>query len=72
MDEQLTQVLSILVQGTEMGQRAGAFDLKTAGVIAQAVEIAKERIEKFTSETSKAGVGSTPKMEVEEKPKAKK
>ena len=64
MDDQLRQVLSILVQGSEMGQRAGAFDLKTASVIAQAVDAAKDMIEPKEQ---------PPQMEVvPEEPKTKK
>lgn len=43
-EKQKQQVLSILVQAAEMGQRAGAYDLATAGVISQAVAVAKEEL----------------------------
>ena len=42
--EQLIQVLSILVQAAEVGQKAGAYDLQSASVIAQAAKLASDEI----------------------------
>lgn len=64
--EQLVQVLSILVQAAEMGQAKGAFALADAGVIAQAVAVAKQEIES----ANKAGE-EAPMQVVDEKPKKK-
>ena len=63
--ETLVQVLQILVQSAEAGQKAGAFDLGSAGVISQAVELAKKEIAEAQPKPE------APVQETEEKTKSK-
>lgn len=65
-NEQLVQVLSILVQAAEVGQKAGAYDLASAGVISQAVGLAKTDIEAKAKE-AEANKAEAPIMEVKDK-----
>lgn len=44
INEQLAQAISTLIQGVEVGQKAGAYDLKSAGILNQAVMIATNQL----------------------------
>lgn len=50
INEQLVQAITTLIQGVEIGQKSGAYDLKSAGHLNQAVFIASENIKFFGNE----------------------
>lgn len=57
----MNQVLSILVQAAEVGQKAGAYDLQSAGVIAQAVKLATDQLKAEQEASNEAPAEEAPK-----------
>jgi hypothetical protein len=50
INEQLANAISSLIQGAELGQKAGAYDLNSAAILNQAVLISKGHLEAYAKE----------------------
>jgi hypothetical protein len=53
INESLASAISALIQGVEIGQQKGSYDLNSAGQLNQAVIISRQAIQAFLEETQR-------------------